>query len=155
MKYSSITFLIILTFLACQNVQTPQNTPNSKSKAETPRVIEQSNVLLLCEKAKIAETDMDLPAFEVFLQLAESKVKVADIVTCETINPEQFERYQIPSTAISAVGGWYAGAGDYLYVIEAGDQYIVKQGEMYEEKEDNDYNYQEVAKYSKSGKEIF
>jgi hypothetical protein len=28
-----------------------------------------------------------------------------------------YDRYEIPSNAISACGAWYAGAGDYFYVV--------------------------------------
>ena len=157
MKFTSFTFLMLLVLAACKNDQSPQNTSKTGSetkeetKAESAQIIQQDDVLLLCQEVKQTDTEMDHPSFEVFLHLAESKVKVADILGCETIAPEQFEQYQIPTSAISAVGGWYAGAGDYLYIMEEGDNYVIKKGEMFEEKEDNNYNYQEIAKYSKNG----
>jgi hypothetical protein len=86
--------------------------------------------------------------------LAESKVKVADVLNCETINPESYEQHQIPLKAISAVGGWWAGGGEYLFVIEEDENYVVKKGEIFEESEDGNYNYQVIAKYSKKGKEV-
>ena len=51
--------------------------------------------------------------------------------------------------AIDACGGWWAGAGDYLYLVSNGDDnYTVMQGEMHEEKETNDYDYKMVINLS-------
>ncbi len=150
MKYLFATLFSLCALLACQN-----NSANQQAGAEADesQLIKQGDVFLLCQEVKKADTEMDYPAFEVFLQLAESKVKVADVLSCQTITPDQYGRYQIPATAISAAGGWYAGAGDYLYVVEEEDNYVVMKGEMFEESEDGNYNYRVVAKYSKSGKE--
>ena len=146
MKNILILSLLIFSFAACKS------DPNQNGDENNTNIIKHTDVLLLCQEVKQSEEEEALgPAHEVFLQLAESKVKVADILTCETIKPEQYEQYQIPIKAISAVGGWWAGAGDYLYVIEEDGNYVVKKGEMFEESEDGNYNYQVIATYSKKG----
>ena len=47
--------------------------------------------LLLCQAVAGESDESTGPAYEVFLQLAESKVKVADILNCESFTPESFE----------------------------------------------------------------
>lgn len=147
-----------LVMFACKNEPTTgQKTVSADQPAEasTPAiVIEQTDVLLLCQPVKGADMD-EMPEHEVFLQLAESKVKVADILNCETISPDVYSQYQIPATAISAAGGWWAGAGDYLYVIEEAGNFVVRKGWMEEMQSDSLMDYEVVVKYSKTGKEVF
>ncbi len=146
MKNIFFILFACLLFASCKNEPSRQKGNDSMDKPA--QTIEQADVFLLCQEVT-GETDA--PAYEVFLQLADSKVKVADILNCETLTPDAFEQYQIPANGISAVGGWWAGAGDYLYVVEEDGQYVVKQGEMYEGKEDDNFFYKVMAKYSKEG----
>lgn len=142
-----IPFLLFFPILfACKNDS------QQKGGEADAAIIEQTNVMLLCKTITEMDEETGAPMSEVYLQLAESKVKVADINTCETITPDLYEQYQIPKGAISAAGGWFAGAGDYLYLIEEDGNYVVKKGEIFEESEDNNYNYRVIAKYSKTGK---
>lgn len=153
MKFTKLSLLFLIAFAACKNDSSHQNSSVSETESEA-NIIQQTDIMLLCQTAEQPKSDGDASSFEVFLQLAESKVKVADVLNCETINPDSYEQYQIPSKAISAVGGWWAGGGEYLYVVEEEDNYVVKKGEIFEESEDDNYNYEVVAKYSKKGKEV-
>ena len=146
MKYTFIILSSIFLWAACKNEPTKQ-----EPKKQPAAVIEQSDTYLFCQPVETTSEESDAPAYEVFLQLAESKWKVADILNCETISPDQYDQHQIPKQAISAVGGWWAGAGDYLYLMDQDSQFVVKKGGMDEAQEGVDYNYQEVAKYTKKG----
>ncbi len=150
MKYTLITLFSFFVVVSCSNEPAKQDT-----KKQPEAVIEHSDTYLFCQPVEPTDEEADAPAYEVFLQLAESKLKVADILNCETISPDLYEQHQIPKQAISAAGGWWAGAGDYLYLIEEDGNYVVKKGQMYEEKVDNNYEYQVVAKYTKDGKGVF
>lgn len=143
--------LFLSLFFACKNDPSQQ----TSTEAIKGGIINHTNVLLLCQPAGQTDDGADAPTHEVFLQMAENKMKVADILNCETLSPAVFEQYQIPKQAITAVGGWWAGAGDYLYIVEEGDYYVVKQGAMYEEKTDSNYDYKVVAKYTKAGQQVF
>ena len=89
------------------------------------------------------------PKSTVNLNVSNKKLKIADVMACEKIEPKDYERYQIPKEAIDACGGWWAGAGDYFYLISNGDDnYTVMQGEMHEEKETNNYDYKMVMNLS-------
>lgn len=117
--------------------------------------IDPSNIKFLCQSSADPNTDADAPRHEVFLILGSSKIKVADILNCEILNKESFEQNQIPATAIAAVGGWWAGAGDYLYVIEEDGNYVVKQGATAEEMTNNDFGYKTIMSFDKNGNEVF
>lgn len=111
-------------------------------------------VYLACQPMNNPDADEVGAKHEVYLYLADSKVKIADVITCDVIEADSYEQFQIPKEAIMAVGGWYAGFGDYFYLIMEGDNFVVKQGDMDEEREENNYYYKTVATYSKAGKEV-
>jgi len=65
------------------------------------------------------------------------------------IKKENFQNYQIPATAIAACGGWWAGGGDYFYILDNGnDNYTVMQGSMDEGQTSDSYNYKMVMNLS-------
>ena len=151
MTYFKYTFLLffLANIFACKNE--PPKTEVLKTEKEQPaQVIEQTDVLLICQSSKASANEADVPEHEVFLQLAESKLKVADILNCETLAPESYANYQIPKEAISAVGGWWAGAGDYLYVIEENGKYLVRKGGANEQSEAVDFDYKTIASFPKN-----
>jgi hypothetical protein len=112
------------------------------------------SIRLICQPVEPADTLQEMPHSEVFIQIGDSKVKVADIQSCEIIAPEAFADYQIPANAITAAGGWWAGSGDYIYVVQEGENYLVKQAAMGEEQAADDFGYQTIFTFSKEGKEV-
>lgn len=142
-------FFVFLLLIGCQ----PEGKPKvpKKPKVNKPgELIQQDEVLLLCQPVKNPSMP-ELPETEVFLQLAENKTKVADVMDCEIILPKQFAEYDIPKNAISAVGGWWAGSGDYLYILEEDGEYVIKKTQVDEMQPDSAYQYQEVVRYNKKG----
>ena len=153
-KSSLKYFFCFMVLLACKSDKAEKKY-EEKAQASTELIEQSAYVLLLCKEVMTSEEEAEMPTYEVFFQLGENKVKIADILNCETISPELYEQYQIPKNAISAVGGWWAGAGDYLYIIEENGNYVVKKGDMDEGREENDYFYKTIVQYTKDGKEIF
>lgn len=45
------------------------------------------------------------------------------------IEPVEYIENRIPKMALSAIGSWYAGSGDYFYVTRSGNKMIVYQAE--------------------------
>ncbi|MEZ4932615.1 MAG: hypothetical protein R2788_10905 [Saprospiraceae bacterium] len=84
MKFTRFTLLFLIALAACKNDPSHQN--NSEAASET-QIIQQADILLLCQAVEQPKTDADTPSFEVFLQLAESKVKVADVLNCGNHQP--------------------------------------------------------------------
>lgn len=140
---------VSVVFFACRN---DPSQSGGQTDGTTAKTIDPKTVMLVCQPVEEPNMEADAPQHEVFIQLGDSKIKVADILNCETISPDQFGNYQIPDGALSAVGGWWAGAGDYLYVIHENDGFVVKQGGMDEMQEDNDFGYRTVLTFSNEGR---
>ena len=138
-------FSIILLFFACKN----------EPKTATPAEVEVPvlTAYLQCETTE--DADETLPLSEVFLRLGEYKLKIGSLLNCAEIDTASYQNYQIPSNALSAAGGWWAGAGDYFYVVKDSDHFVVKQGQMAEEKSADDYDYRTISTFSKTGKPIY
>ncbi|MFQ5447351.1 MAG: hypothetical protein ACE5FF_10475 [Saprospiraceae bacterium] len=138
--------LFSFLFAACTGDNTT-NTGNSGT-AVAPESIQ-----LICQPVESTDAVQEMPRHEVFIQIGDSKVKVDDILNCEAIPPKDYAQYQIPENAISAVGGWWAGSGDYYYVVMEGENYLVKLGTMDEQQAADDFSYHTVLTFTKEGKE--
>lgn len=152
-KLMLISVVILVAFTACQN--DPQSGDTAAKTTETTTAIDPSTITLVCEPVEEPNMEADAPRHEVFIQIGEKKVKVADILACTTLTPDLYGPYQIPAEALSAVLGWWAGAGDLIYVVEEGGQYVVKQGYAAEEMENNDFGYKTVLTFAMDGSEVF
>jgi hypothetical protein len=153
-KFTFACFVLAFSFIACKSDST--RTPAvGQTTEKAAAVIDPASIKLICQPSEEPNTQADAPRHEVFIQMGDSKVKLADMLNCEAIEANAFEQYQIPANALSAVGGWWAGAGDYLYVVLEGDHYVVKKGDMDEGRMNNDYGYKSIMTFSKDGKEVF
>lgn len=103
------------------------------------------NLQLICETVSESEED---PRSAVYALIDESKVKLAEIAACETIPADQFGQYQIPADAVAAVGGWWAGFGDYVYARRQGETIELFIGEMGESEEETGVQYRRIAVFS-------
>lgn len=65
-----------------------------------------------------------IPRFDVVLMLGSEEVKIATTHGCADLTPG--EHPGVPNEAFSAVGGYYAGAGQYFFVVEEDGRYVVK-----------------------------
>ncbi len=82
------------------------------------------------------------PNSQVFIQINDSRIKIADIQACDVIGPDSYAQYDIPADAIAACGGWWAGAGDYFYAVRDGDIIRVMKGWQDEGQEDQGFHYE-------------
>ncbi len=154
MKKLLLTSLLLTALvLGCKN--DPKDNQSGTTTETTAAAIDPATIKFICETAEVPNDQGDAPHHEVFLQMGNSKVKVADILNCETLGKDSYEQNQIPPKAIAAVGGWWAGAGDYLYIIEEAGNYVVKKGFTGEEMENNDFGYKTIMTFSKTGEEVF
>lgn len=152
-KIILVALVFFVAFTACQNE--PKSGDTANTLADTGiNAVDPATIQLICEPVEEPNMEADAPRHEVFLQIGEKKVKVADILACTTLPSDQYGTYQIPDEALSAVLGWWAGAGDLIYVVQEGENYVVKQGYAYEEMESNDFGYKTVLSFGKDGKEI-
>lgn len=157
MKKSLLAVLVVTAFAFGCNSDTPDNqgAENTTSEAPKAQAVDPATIKFICETAETPNDQADAPHHEVYLQMGNSKVKVADILNCENLGKDAYEQNQIPPKAIDAIGGWWAGAGDYLYIIEEDGKYVVKKGAIAEESENNDFGYKTIMTFSKTGEEVF
>ena len=65
-------------------------------------------------------------------------------VTLAKIERERYAEMGIPSEALDACGGWYAGSGDYFYVVQRKGKTVVYKGFQDEAQTDQGYHWQEL-----------
>lgn len=102
-------------------------------------------VSLQCESLSADPTQ---PRFAVYAVLSESKVKLAEMATCGPIDPSEYEQLNIPAEALTAVGGWWAGLGEYLYARQEGQQVVFYLGQLDESEDVPQPDYVPVATYA-------
>lgn len=143
-RLASLFALAFLLFAACSTDTTREQDTTAASEEKTAASPATANAKLLCEPVVEPNMQADAPQHQVFLTAGEQKVKVADILNCSTLTPDQYQQYQIPADALDAVLGWWAGAGDILYITRENNAVVVKKGSVAEEMEGNDYGYKTV-----------
>ena len=153
MKNVILACLVVsVAFIAC-NSDSGQNQSGEAAEVASS-TIDPKTIQLVCVAAEEPNMEADAPQHEVFFQMGDKKVKVADILNCTPLTPDLYDSYQIPAGALSAVLGWWAGGGDLIYVVQEGENFVVKQGYVDEGMENNDFGYKTVLKFSKEGKEL-
>lgn len=135
-----LPLLLILFVLGCK-----QDAKNASEDTATDVESADLNVQLVCED--IGSTD-ERPHFGVYLIVNNSKTKIKEIaVACEALDAGNFVNYEIPTEALAAVGGWWAGAGDYFYARKIGEKVIVYYAGVDEAMAEPGYPYEVIATY--------
>ncbi len=102
MRPTYLTIFLLVFLAAC-------GSDSSDANDQAERL---AKVRLQCEYLGESE---GIPRYAVYALLDENKVKLAELPACDTILPADYAAKGIPKTAITAVGGWWAGQGDYIY----------------------------------------
>jgi hypothetical protein len=149
MKKLFLLLLIVISaqavFLSCGNKKDKKT--GEVSKADTvvkDSPVAEKGVKLICKDLMVPDT-VGNPLFDVFLSVDGVKTKIKSINQCSEIPKEEYARYEIPKEAIAACGGWYAGGGDYYYVIMRDGKPVVFEGFQEEQQEDNGYHWKEIV----------
>ena len=141
MKKLAFSFLIFL--LGCS--QSPE-TKQKAASSELPAAPE-----LICKEIRNADENPDSPLSEVYVKLGDYQLKVADVTICLPLEKSDFASQNIPDSALSAVTGWWAGAGDYFYLVADGEYYrIMYKGE--DEAQEAPSDFEAIMVLSKDGK---
>lgn len=137
MRIIHLLFFAALTALSFSCVR---DKPDASSETIDKQLVE-----LLCEEIPTAG---DAPAASVYLKTGDRKTKIAGISgSCNAIAPSEYANYGMPEGTISAVGSWWAGSGDYLYLVQEGENLVVYQGFADEMQEDQGFHYQAIVSY--------
>ena len=144
--FSAILFLT--AFLAgCGNKsdkakETTAKTDTTKSAVNEPVVTATGNVKLICKE--LGEDSLSIPHFDVLLSADGKETKIKSINACREIAKSEYKTYEIPDTAIAACGGWYAGAGDYYYVVMQDGKAVVFEGWQDESQQEKGYHWKQL-----------
>lgn len=146
MKSINILFFFVLSsFLACNNPNTSQEEAEQTDTTATSQTEEKPSPLKAVEASlscrDISTEDSVYPQFEVNLDVNGQNMVLDTINACGVFTRQDYEQYEIPPTALTACGGWYAGAGDYFYLVRDQDRLMVMQGWQDEGQEDEGYHY--------------
>ncbi len=140
--------MLLLAFACKPSATEPVSTSvGDSTAAAAPQApaVNVDDVKLVCRE--IRDLNDEMPLSEISLHIGTKVVLVDSINACEVITADGWDNYEIPKDAKMAVGGWWAGAGDYFYLKIEGNDAVVMYGWAAEEVEEKDlYQYKEVKR---------
>ena len=119
----------------------PDTTAKAAMAQEAAPLLEAS---LLCKELR--SRDDEAPLSVVSIKIGDQVTPVDSISICDAITPGE---NGVPQNALSACGGWWAGAGDYLYIVAEGNDAVVMAGWQEENQEDEGYHFKELKRFSR------
>jgi len=143
-----LTMLFLAAFFAgCGNKsdkakEATDPTETTKAVVNKPAV-SASNVKLICKE--LGEDSLSIPHFDVLLSADGKETKIKRINGCGDIARTEYKTYEIPDSAIAACGGWYAGAGDYYYVVMQNGKAVVFEGWQDESQKEKGYHWRQIT----------
>jgi len=122
---------------------------NKTPEATKENAVEPSKgIKLVCVDAGM-DTAMSMPRTDVMLSVDGNMTKLQTISgEGQVYNKELYKSMGIPADALSACGAWWAGGGDYFYVVARDGKPVVYQGWQDEGQKKSGYNW-EVMKPKK------
>jgi hypothetical protein len=151
MKKPTTTFhpliLTAIILISCNN-----ETSQSKSNATGPQQKEAATLNkednAVAKAAFVIDNSMGSdvePRSEISVNYNGKNTKIATTAgAAQMIDKKEYRDKEIPENAISACGGWWAGAGDYFYMIPSEKGVIIYQGWQDESQEDLGYHWEKV-----------
>ncbi|MEL6866071.1 MAG: hypothetical protein AAFP19_16710 [Bacteroidota bacterium] len=146
----------LFVHFSCQN-NTPQaqnqeseGATEAASSSPAPSFSPQLQVRLQCDPA-VNIQGMD--KHQLWIRAGSQKTPLLALNACSPIRTADYGQYGIPSGALAATGGWFAGGGDYFYVESTAEgSFNCFQGWIDEGQQGNDYHYKIVMQLDKDGK---
>ncbi len=115
---------------------------NSKAKENMPDT--SKGVKLVCIDGGM-DTSISAPKTDVMLYVDGKSTKIATIYgEGHNYDKESYKDMGIPSTALSACGAWWAGGGDYFYVVAKNGKPVVYQGSQDEGQKHPGYGWHPI-----------
>lgn len=102
-----------------------------------------ATVKLVCRD--MGTDSLGTPHFDVYLSAEGKETKIKSINACAEIAKADYASHEIPADALSACGGWWAGAGDYYYVVMKDGKPVVFEGWQEEGQKDKGYHWKEIS----------
>lgn len=139
-----VVFATTVFVIACGNKSDKKTSDaDTAVNGKDQPVITEKGIKLICRD--MGADSMEIPHYDVYLSVDAVQTKIKSVNGCSDITKESYEQYQIPKDAIAACGGWYAGGGDYYYVILRDGKPVVFEGWQDEGQEDEGYHWKEIT----------
>jgi len=91
------------------------------------------------------EDENGVPQYDVYVKWDSTTQKVGTCNACAPLDIQDYYEYDVPREAVAAVGGWFAGSGNYYYAVRTEDDgakvYGGWQDEGQMEKGDSSFHY--------------
>lgn len=125
MKHRFLPLLLSVVLLIACNSETANHTDDTASTEDnnatvTQPIPEAEPALLDLSTVKITldnNNDEMNPSSQVTLWIGEQEFDLGAVPNGNTIEKDGFENYNIPTEALAACGGWWAGGGRYVYIV--------------------------------------
>lgn len=143
MKFLPCTVLLAFFFASCGNSGNPasvDSTPAQTQNAQPSLEDKQKKAAFIMETI---EDTMGIPHTSVSVDYNDSRTALDPMICPGTLyEKDQMKDMDIPVNAITACGGWYAGGGDYYYIVPTATGIAVYQGWQDEQQEDEGYHWE-------------
>ena len=135
MKTISALFGVCILFFSCSSNSEKKATESNENQAHIVKLNVQ----------KMAENSEGTPQ-SIFLLDIDGKQTSIDTVAGEAalIDSAEYANLEIPKETLVAYKAWWAGAGDYFYLVKNGNSYSIFQGWEDEEQEDKGLHWQKI-----------
>lgn len=90
----------------------------------------------------LRELDYGMREHLVILEVNGKPQTIDTFAVCDPIDKKSYKQYNIPATAKSACGGWWAGYGEYYYATIENNKAIVYYGWQDEGQEEPGYHWE-------------
>ena len=137
----SAILLLVLT-CSCGNKKA-STTGTGADTATTPATITTVDSMPPGFRCTELPTDsLGIPYYILSLKVNGIESPVDTINNCGTITRDEYARYEIPTAALDARGGWYAGAGDYYYLVLENGKPVLYAGWQDEMQKDEGFHWE-------------
>lgn len=161
MKVATTLFVIFLLY-SCnvgidESNQEKRKTPSITMQDRIPKGVSVNGdgappkttihkISLVCRD--MGEDESGVPRYDVYAKWDSTQRKIGSCNACAPLDIQDYHEYGIPNEAVAAVGGWFAGGGDYFYAVRTEDDgaivYAGWQEEGQIEQNDSSYHYKIV-----------
>ena len=141
--FASLVFLATGGFLLSCNNKSEKKADDKKADTTIAVNPAGKGIKLVCKD--MGADSMEIPHYDVYLWVDGAETKIKSVNGCSDITKESYEQYQIPKEAIAACGGWYAGGGEYYYVILRNGKPVVFEGWQDEGQDDEGFHWEEIT----------
>ncbi|NTW99520.1 MAG: SPOR domain-containing protein [Geobacteraceae bacterium] len=94
------------------------------------------------------EDSMGMPSSTILLSYRGAWIPIARVNgEPRIIDRGDFASYNVPQAAVAACGSWWAGSGDYFYVIKSKNQIVVFKGWVDEQQKEAGYHWKMIKKF--------